>query len=264
MISNVTIGQYYPVNSIIHRLDPRVKMIGLFSFIITLFVSNSFKSYFIAFLFIALIIKLSKVPFNLVLKSLKSIMFLICFTLILNICFSGRGTPFFEFGIIKISVEGIILSITLALRLIIIILASSMLTLTTSPIKLTDGIEYLFKPLKIFKFPAHDVAMMMTIALRFIPTLVEELDKIMKAQMARGASFDNGSVIQRAKSLIPVLVPLFVSSFRRADELAMAMESRCYRGETGRTRMKELKLEKLDFMCSGVVVIFCVLIIVVG
>ncbi len=264
MMSNASIGQYYPVKSKIHDLDPRAKIIGLFAFIIILFMAESFKSYAVALLFITLTIKMSNVPLILVLKSLKNIMFLISFTFILNIFFSSVGEPFFEFGIIHISLEGILLAISLSLRLIIVILSSSMLTLTTSPIKLTDGIEYLFKPLKIVKFPAHDVAMMMTIALRFIPTLMEELDKIMKAQMSRGASFDNGSIIKRAKSLIPVLVPLFISSFRRADELAMAMESRCYRGEHGRTRMKELKYTKNDLIFALVLIICCSLIMLVS
>ncbi len=263
MISNVTVGQYYPVDSIIHRLDPRVKIISLFTFIVVLFIADSMLSYALSFAFLGFVTKVAKVPIKLVLKSLKSIMFLICFTLVLNICFSTVGTPFFSFGIIKVSWAGILNAIRLALRLITIILASSMLTLTTSPIKLTDGLEYLFKPLKVFKFPAHDVAMMMTIALRFIPTLVEELDKIMKAQTARGASFENGSVFQRAKSLIPVLVPLFVCSFRRADELAMAMEARCYRGETGRTRMHELKIQKNDLMAIVTLGAFCALIIII-
>ncbi len=263
MIANVTIGQYYPVDSKIHKLDPRVKIISLFTFIVVLFIANSMLSYALSFIFLGFVIKLSNVPIKLVLKSLKSIMFLIGFTLVLNVFFSTSGTPFFQFGIIKISWDGILNAFRLALRLITIIIASSMLTLTTSPIKLTDGLEYLFKPLKIFKFPAHDVAMMMTIALRFIPTLVEELDKIMKAQTARGASFDNGSIFDRAKSLIPVLVPLFVCSFRRADELAMAMEARCYRGEVGRTRMHELKIKKPDYIAIGTLLIFCAFILII-
>ncbi len=263
-MSNITIGQFYPVDSKIHNLDPRIKIVSLIIFILTLFTTDSILCYGLAFFFLALITKLSNVPIKLVLKSLKSIMFLLCFTFILNICFSTTGTPFFTFGIIRISWAGIFFATKLAIRLAIVIVASSMLTLTTSPIKLTDGIEYLLKPLKIFKFPAHDVAMMMTIALRFIPTLVEELDKIMKAQKARGAQFDNGSIIKRAKSLIPVLVPLFVCSFRRADELAMAMEARCYRGDIGRTRMKELKLSKQDYLAFSLMVIVCLFIFVIG
>lgn len=263
MISNVVIGQYYPIKSIIHELDPRVKIISLFTFIIAIFIANSIMGYALSFIFISIIIKLSNIPFKLVLRSLRGMMFLILFTLVLNICFSGYGEPIFSFGIIRISVEGIIRAIMLAVRLVVIILASSLLTLTTSPIKLTDGIEYLLKPLKVIKFPAHDIAMMMTIALRFIPTLVEELDKIMKAQMSRGASFDTGSVINRAKSLVPILVPLFVSSFRRADELAMAMESRCYRGEYGRTRMKELVIGKNDFIAAVIVLVFSAVILLI-
>lgn len=262
-MNSMTIGQYYPVKSVIHDLDPRLKLLSVMCFVVALFISNSFLSYLVAFVFLLIVVKLSNVPFILLIKSLKSVMFILIFTLVLNIFFSGVGTPIFQFGIIKVSLEGIALAIKMTSRLAIIIFASSLLTFTTSAIKLTDGFEYLFKPLKIFKFPAHDVAMMMTIALRFIPTLVEELDKIMKAQMARGASFDNGSIIKRAKSLIPVLVPLFVSSFRRADELAMAMESRCYRGEVGRTRMKELKFTKNDFyaMIIMILVIFLILFI---
>lgn len=261
MISNVVVGQYYPIKSIIHNLDPRVKIVCLFAFISSIFISNSFLGYFLSFLFISFIVKLSRVPFKMILKSLKGMMFLILFTLILNICFSGVGDPVLSFWIIQISTDGVIRALLLATRLIVIILASSLLTLTTSPIKLTDGLEYLFKPLKIIKFPAHDIAMMMTIALRFIPTLVEELDKIMKAQMSRGASFDTGSIINRAKSLIPILVPLFVSSFRRADELAMAMESRCYRGEIGRTRMKELIIRKNDYIASCIVLFVCIAVL---
>lgn len=253
-MNSMTIGQYYPVKSVIHDLDPRLKLVSVMCFVVALFISNSFLSYLVAFAFLLIVVKLSNVPFILLVKSLKSVMFILIFTLVLNVFFSGVGTPIFQFGIIKISIEGIALAIKMTSRLAIIIFASSLLTFTTSAIKLTDGFEYLFKPLKIFKFPAHDVAMMMTIALRFIPTLVEELDKIMKAQMARGASFDNGSIIKRAKSLIPVLVPLFVSSFRRADELAMAMESRCYRGEVGRTRMKELKFTKNDFYAMVIMI----------
>ncbi len=264
MISNVTIGQYYPVDSKIHNLDPRVKIVSLFAFIITLFMTESMISYLFAFIFLGIVIKMTNVPIRLVLRSLRSILFLICFTLVLNIFFSTTGTPFFEFGIIRISWAGILNALRLALRLIIVIIASSLLTLSTSPIKLTDGLEYLFKPLKLFKFPAHDVAMMMTIALRFIPTLMEELDKIMKAQTARGAQFDNGSIINRAKSLVPVLVPLFVCSFRRADELAMAMEARCYRGDIGRTRMKELKMQNTDFVAISITALFCAFIIFIG
>lgn len=256
MINNVVIGQFYPVKSKIHSLDPRVKILSVMLFVIMLFISDSFIAYVLSAIALFIVAKMSNVPFKTLLKSLKSIMFIIIFTAILNICFSGVGEPIFEFGIIKISMEGIFLAVKMALRLVIILLASSLLTFTTSAIKLTDGIEYLLSPLKVFKFPAHDVAMMMTIALRFIPTLIEELDKIMKAQMARGASFDNGSIINRAKSLIPVLVPLFISSFRRADELAMAMESRCYRGDVGRTRMNELHLVRSDKIAIVIVILF--------
>lgn len=262
MINNVVIGQYYPVKSIVHNLDPRTKIICLFVFIMSIFISNSFLAYLISFLFIILTINLSNIPIKLVFRSLKSMIFLIFFTLTLNICFSGVGEPLFSYGIIMISKEGIIKAVLLATRLIIVVLASSCLTLTTSPIRLTDGIEYLLKPLKVFKVPAHEIAMMLTISLRFIPTLIEELDKIMKAQMSRGASFDNGSIINRAKALVPVLVPLFVSSFRRADELAMAMESRCYRGDIGRTRMKELIFLKNDYTTAFIVLVISIIIIV--
>lgn len=264
MISNITIGQFYPVKSKIHNLDPRIKLISVIVFVVMLFVSNSYLSYIFAFISLGIVCKMSNVPFKVLARSLKTIMFLIIFTFILNSCFSGLGTPFFEFGIIRVSKESLIMASKISLRLIIIILASSLLTFTTSAIKLTDGLEYLFKPLKIFKFPAHDVAMMMTIALRFIPTLIEELDKIMKAQKARGANFDTGSIISRSKNLIPVLVPLFVSSFRRADDLAMAMESRCYRGDIGRTRMNKLKLSKNDYIYIFSLIIFCVIMYFLG
>ncbi len=260
MINNISIGQYYPVKSKIHRLDPRVKIIGVIVFITMMFICNNYFGYLLGTVSLLSVIKLSNVPFKLVFRSLKGVMVIIIFTVVLNLFFNRTGTVIFDFYFITVTREGFYNAIGMALRLMIIIMASSVLTLTTSPIELTDGIEYLFKPLKVVKFPVHEVAMMMTIALRFIPTLVEELNKIMKAQMARGASFDTGTIFEKAKSLVPVLVPLFISSFRRADELAMAMESRCYRGDIGRTRMKQLKVKKNDIKALCLIILFGIIL----
>ncbi len=245
MIRDITIGQYYPVDSLLHRLDPRTKIIGTFTFIISLFVSRSWYAYGLSFLFLTLVISLSHVPIKFMLKGLKAVMMIILFTVLLNL-FLTPGEPIVTFWRFTITNEGIETASQMAIRLVFLIVGSSIMTLTTSPISLTDGIEYLLNPWKRIGVPAHEIAMMMTIALRFIPILLEETDKIMKAQMARGADFESGSIFKRAKNMIPLLVPLFISAFRRADDLALAMEARCYKGGEGRTRLKQLKYEGHD------------------
>ncbi len=245
MLKDITIGQHYPTGSVVHGLDPRTKIIGTFLFMAGLFMVKDFSAYGVVVTLLLITIKGSKVPFKYVLKGLKPLMVLIMVTFLINL-FMTRGTAIFSLGPISMTWEGLRQGIFMALRLIFLIVGTSMLTLTTSPITLTDGIEQLLNPLRKIGVPAHELAMMMTIALRFIPTLLEETDKIMKAQMARGADFESGNLIKRAQSLVPLLVPLFISSFRRADDLAMAMEARCYRGGDNRTRMKVLKWKPVD------------------
>lgn len=247
MIKDITIGQYYESDSILHRLDPRVKLVGTFVFLISLFLLDNITGFIISTIFLVAIIKLSTVPVKYMLKGMKSIMFLLFITVIFNLLFSG-GIPVYTIGPINITQMGIRLAIMTAVRLTYLILGSSIMTLTTTPNQLTDAIEVLLKPLNIFRFPVHEIAMMMSIALRFIPILVDETDKIMKAQMARGADFETGGIIKRAKALIPLLVPLFVSAFRRANDLAMAMEARGYRGGDGRTKFKPLLYKKRDYI----------------
>ena len=250
MIKDITIGQYLPGDSFIHKLDPRTKILIALMFIVCLFVIDKFIGYTFVVAFLILVIYIAKIQPRFLYKGLKPVFFLILLTSILNIFMLRGGNLVFELGFIKIYDEGIKTALFMSIRLILLIMGTSILTLTTSPIELTDGIEKLLKP--IGKEIAHELAMMMTIALRFIPTLIDETDKIMKAQKARGADFETGGLVQKAKSLIPLLVPLFISSFRRADELAMAMEARCYRGGAGRTRMKVLKFTSKDFIAFGV------------
>lgn len=256
MIKDITLGQYIPGSSYLHRTDPRVKIVATFAYMLVLFLIDSFIGYGIFTLFTLAVIISTDIPLKYTLKGLKPILFIIVFTAVINIFFNNQGTPVFELGFIRITAEGLILTAKMIIRLSLLVISASLLTLTTTPILLTDGIEKLMNPLKKLGVPVHEMAMMMTIALRFIPTLLEETDKIMKAQSARGADFDTGNLVQRAKSFIPVLIPLFVSAFRRADELATAMESRCYRGSEGRTRMKQLKLERVDFVVSAGLVLF--------
>lgn len=257
MLRDITIGQYYSVPSVIHKMDPRFKIIGSILYLVSLFLINQLFAYTAVIIFIGLVIKLSKVPLNFILKGLKPVFMLILFAFVINVFFTaGDGDALIEAGFIKIYPEGIERAFFMAIRLVLLIVGTSVLTLTTSPIELTDGIEYLLSPFKKIGMPAHELAMMMTIALRFIPTLLEETDKIMKAQMARGADFESGNLMNRAKALIPLLVPLFISAFRRADELAMAMEARCYKGGEGRTRMKVLKFTRLDLIGSLVLVVY--------
>lgn len=261
MIKDITIGQYIPGESFIHKLDPRTKILISFLFIISLFIVDKFVGYIFVVAFLALVVYVAKISPRYLYKGLKPVFLLIALTAILNIFMLRDGNLIFELGFIKIYDSGIKTAFFMAIRLILLIMGTSVLTLTTSPIELTDGIERLLKP--IGKEIAHELAMMMTIALRFIPTLIDETDKIMKAQKARGADFESGGLVKKAKSLIPLLVPLFISSFRRADELAMAMEARCYRGGAGRTRMKVLKFNSRDFVAFGVFALLFVSIIIV-
>ena len=255
MLKDITIGQYYPTDSIIHRLDPRVKILFTFIFMISLFVINTFAPYALILVFLLVIIKVSKIPLKYILKGLKPLWILLILTFSIN-AFLSPGEPIWSFGFLKLTREGVTQGSFMLLRLVFLIIGTSVLTLATAPIELTDGIEKLLNPLRVIKVPAHELAMMMTIALRFIPTLLDETDKIMKAQMARGADFESKNMIKRAKGLIPLLVPLFISAFRRADELAMAMEARCYRGGDGRTRMKEINFSTKDYVASTIIVIY--------
>ncbi|NJD03149.1 MAG: energy-coupling factor transporter transmembrane protein EcfT [Ruminiclostridium sp.] len=271
MIKDITLGQYIPGDSVLHKADPRTKIILAFVYMIALFMIKTnavpiikvYAGFAAVTFFTFLAIVVSGIPLKYTLKGLKPILVIIVFTMLINI-FTTNGTPVYPTGLLsKITVEGINTAIIMALRLALLIIGVSLLTLTTTPILLTDGIEKLLQPFKKMGLPAHELAMMMTIALRFIPTLLEETDKIMKAQSARGADFDTGNLIQRAKSFIPVLVPLFVSAFRRADELATAMEARCYRGSMGRTRMRQLKLGGNDAVIASVTCMFfaCLLLL---
>lgn len=249
MLRDITIGQYYKVDSPIHRMDPRFKILASMLYLASLFLVKELIAYSVVILFISSCIYFSKIPPRFIFKGLKPIMVLIIFAFTINMFLTpGESDPLIKIGWITVYREGIERAFFMASRLVLLIIGTSLLTLTTSPIELTDGIEYLLNPFKKIGVPAHEIAMMMTIALRFIPTLLEETDKIMKAQMARGADFESGHMVTRAKALIPLMVPLFVSAFRRADELAMAMEARCYRGGEGRTRMKVLRYTQLDLI----------------
>jgi len=255
MIKDITIGQFIPGESLLHRADPRIKIILTILYMAVVFIVFNYISFAILSAFTFLVIISSGVPLRYTLKGLKPVLIIVIFTAVINIL-TVKGTPLFQYGFISITYEGIDMAVKMALRLSLLVIGASLLTLTTTPIMLTDGLEKLMHPLNRINVPVHEMAMMMTIALRFIPTLLEETDKIMKAQAARGADFDTGNMVQRAKSFIPVLVPLFVSAFRRADELAVAMEARCYRGSAGRTRMKQLKLGSSDLIITVIMVGF--------
>ena len=263
MIRDITIGQYYQTKSPIHSLDPRTKLIGVLIYIISLFLFNGVVVYAIATLFLVSMIIVSRVPVSFMLKGMKSMVFLLLLTVVFNV-FLTPGIPVFTFWKLKVTKEGLIIAAYTAIRLIYLITGSSLLTLTTTPNNLTDGLESLMKPLKAFKVPVHEVAMMMSIALRFIPILLDETDKIMKAQQARGADFEHGHILKRAKALIPILVPLFVSAFRRANDLAMAMEARCYRGGDGRSKMKPLKYRGVDIFAFILLAVYFAAIIAAG
>ena len=246
MNGKLTIGQYYPGNSIIHNLDARVKLIGSFVLIILIFFASNLAGYALSAAFAASCVLVARIPPRMLIRGLRSIAALIVFAAILNLFFAPGERVLLEFAFLRLTAEGLLVAAKMIARFILLIVISSLLTLTTSPLQLTDAIEYLLKPFKMIGVPAHELAMMMTIALRYIPLLIEEMDKIKKAQMARGADFESGGLFKRAKSLIPLLVPLFVSAFRRADDLAVAMEARCYRGDEGRTKMKVMRMTAID------------------
>lgn len=263
MLRDITIGQYYQTESVLHRMDCRVKLVATLAFIISLFLVDNIWGYLIAAGFLALCIRLSRVPFKFMVKGMKSIVFLMLFAVVFNL-FLTPGTPVVTIWKLSITDKGISMALQMAVRLIMLIIGSSLMTLTTTPNHLTDGMESLLNPLKRLKVPVHEVAMMMSIALRFIPILLEETDKIMKAQIARGADFESGNLIQKAKAMVPLLVPLFIAAFRRANDLAMAMEARCYRGGEGRTKMKPLIYQKSDYAAYGVLIVYLVAVVTVG
>ena len=249
MLRDITIGQHFPGNSLVHRFDPRLKLVLTIAYIVLLFAASNPLGLTLSILFLGVMYKVAKIPVKMIGKSLKPILPIVVFTAVLNLFFvSGEGDPLVHFWFFTIYAEGVRYAVLMAVRVMALIAGTSLLTYTTSPIVLTDAIEQLLKPLGKLHFPVHELAMMMSIALRFIPTLIEETDKIMNAQKARGAQLDTGKMTDRVKALVPVLIPLFISAFRRADELAMAMECRCYRGGTGRTRLKVLRCEKQDYI----------------
>ena len=249
MLRDITIGQHFPGNSLVHRFDPRLKLVLTVAYIVLLFAASNPLGLTLSILFLGVMYKVAKIPVKMIGKSLKPILPIVLFTAVLNLFFvSGEGDPLVHFWFLTIYAEGVRYAVLMAVRVMALIAGTSLLTYTTSPIVLTDAIEQLLKPLGKLHFPVHELAMMMSIALRFIPTLIEETDKIMNAQKARGAQLDTGKMTDRVKALVPVLIPLFISAFRRADELAMAMECRCYRGGTGRTRLKVLRCEKQDYI----------------
>ncbi len=259
MIRDITIGQYYPVDSVLHRMDPRTKLFGTLIFIISLFMANSISAYVAATVFLAATIRLSNVPYKFIVRGLKAIVVLLLISVSFNL-FLTPGTPLVQIGFLKITGEGLEMAGFMAVRLMYLVIGSSVMTLTTTPNELTDGLEKSLGFLNKIKVPVHEISMMMSIALRFIPILIEETDKIMKAQMARGADFESGNLIQKAKSMVPLLVPLFISAFRRATDLAMAMEARCYHGGEGRTKMKPLHYAGRDRVAYVVYLIYLVII----
>lgn len=260
MIRDITLGQYYPEQSVIHRLDARTKILGTLLYIIEIFLVNSFAGFGLVILALGVLIGISKVPVRFIFKGLKAVVFIILLTFVLNL-FMFDGTVLWHWKFLTITYEGLYRSCFMALRLILLIIGTSMLTLTTKPMELTDGLEKLLKPFKRFGLPSHEIALMMSIALRFIPTLLEETDTIMKAQQARGADFESGNLIQRVKNMIPILIPLFVGSFRIAQDLALAMEARCYHGGVGRTRMKEIVFSRRDGVAGVLLAVFLGIVI---
>lgn len=264
MLKDITLGQYFPGESVVHRLDPRTKLLLLIVYIVALFTASSWISYGVVFVFLAFSIAVSHIPLKSILRGMKPLVMILLFTGILNLFFTGGETVLVEFWIITITMEGVVRAVFMVLRILMLITCTFLLTYTTSPIALTDGLESLLNPLKKIRVPVHELAMMMCIALRFVPTLIEETDKIMCAQKARGADFENGNLIRRVKALVPILVPLFISSFRRADELATAMECRCYHGGEGRTKMKLLRYKRRDYLAflTAVVLLAAVIVLV--
>lgn len=263
MLKDITLGQYFPGESIIHRLDPRFKLIIVIIYMVMLFSGNSFICLGIGFVYTVMAIALTKIPLKVYFKSVKPIFPFLLFTALLNIIFIRDGDIYFQWKFIKITSSGVDTSIFMMARIILLLAGTSVLTYTTSPIVLTDAIERLLSPLKKLKFPVHELAMMMSIALRFIPTLIEETDKIISAQKARGAELDSGNLITKAKNLIPIFIPLLVSAFRRAEELATAMECRCYNGGEGRTRLRQMKSGTADYTALIITIIFYIIILIV-
>lgn len=264
MITDITIGQYFPGKSAVHKLDARVKILLTIAFIVMLFMADDIKALGVGVVFTLLTFLISRIPIKMMWKSIKPILIIIIITAMLNLFFVHTGTPYFEWKFIKITDNGVETAVFMVVRIVCLIIGTSLLTYTTSPIDLTDAIERLLSPLKKIRVPVHELAMMMTIALRFIPTLIEETDKIMSAQKARGADMETGSIFKKAKALIPILIPLFVSSFRHAEELALAMECRCYHGGEGRTKMKQLRLRLTDLWGTLYLVIFFAAVIIIN
>ena len=263
MLRDITIGQYYSADSVLHRMDPRTKLLGTLVYLVSLFLFDSLPVYALAAAFLLFVILLSRVPFSYMVKGLKPIMFFLVFTIVMNM-FLVKGEAIWTFWKLQVTREGLRQSFFMAARLIMLILGSNLMTLTTTPTRLTNAMEAVMKPLRLIKVPVHEIAMMMSIALRFIPILLDETDKIMKAQMARGADFESGNLFKKAKSMIPVLVPLFISAFRRANDLAMAMEARCYHGGKGRTQMKPLKYAVRDLAAYGILIAYLAGVILLG
>ena len=260
MLKDITLGQFFPGNSVIHRLDPRTKLIVLVVYMVTLFVASGWVSYGVLLLFLLTVIKISAIPGKSIVRGMKPLVMILVFTGVLNLFFNKDGRVLVDFWGITITTGGAERAAFMLVRILMLVTATFLLTYTTSPISLTDGLESLMNPLKVIKVPVHELSMMMCIALRFIPTLIEETDKIMSAQKARGADFDSGNIFQKAKALVPILVPLFISAFRRADELATAMECRCYHGGEGRTKLHVLKYQRRDYvaLAGGVVILVLV------
>ena len=263
-LNDITLGQYYPTDSAVHRMDPRVKILLLIALIVAIFLAGNLLAFVPVVALLLAASALSHVPIRMMLKGVKPLRFILVLTFVLNVFFLQGETVLVDLGFAVIKTESLITAVHYTLRLVFLVLASSLLTLTTPPIVLTDGLERLLSPLRVVHFPAHEMAMMMSIALRFIPTLLEEADKIMKAQTARGADFESGNLIARAKAMVPLLVPLFVSSFRRAGDLAMAMEARCYHGGEGRTRLRVLKCGWGDYIACGVVALLIAAVVLCG
>lgn len=263
MIREITLGQYYQAESVIHHMDPRTKIVGTIAFIVSLFLADNWIGYAVTAAFLVAVIMISRVPFRFMVRGMKSIVMLLLITVVFNL-FLTPGTPLIKLWKLTITQEGLRQAAYMGIRLIFLILGSSLMTLTTTPNNLTDGLESLLGPLKLIRVPVHEVAMMMAIALRFIPILLDETDKIMKAQIARGADFESGNLIKKAKNMVPLLVPLFISAFRRANDLAMAMEARCYRGGKNRTKMKPLKYRGRDAAAYLILVLYLALVVAVG
>ncbi len=264
MLKDITLGQYFPGNSVIHRLDPRAKLILLVVYIVALFLASGWVSYVLMLGVLVFVVKISRIPPKSIVRGMKPLVMILVFTGVLNLFFTQEGTLLVDFWIIKIYSGGLSRAVMMVARILMLISCTFLLTYTTSPIALTDGLETLMGPLKKIGVPVHELSMMMCIALRFIPTLIEETDKIMCAQKARGADFENGSLVDRAKALIPILVPLFISAFRRADELATAMECRCYQGGEGRTKMKLLRYHREDFVSFGIGAVMVAAVVLLG